>query len=206
MAGSLSKQTTQLPSSAFTFRANSGLTGFEMFYLLVWQPEDMCGVGEGRSAQLLTLCMAMWESHVGPGTFSYSEIKNSSTYAGLVALKGNIFPSSRLDVCTCVLLKCTHQWSSGRSQFSVFQTPPERSGVLLLQHEMESMPPYCPRQPWSVSAGHGDHRISGPGCCTPSSPVVTEWLRPPESMCLLSVLSDLESCTGLFSGWHWPAC
>lgn len=147
MAGSVPKQTTfvclfstrmrpsspVLPPPAGGTLISPDLKCFTCYFCSL---AGMCGVGDGRSGQLPSPSQQLFKSHLGSGTFSYSEIRTLTACAGLLALKGNIFSSSRLDV---LCLSAFINGPQADTQFSVFQTPLERCGLLLLQHETGSM-------------------------------------------------------------------
>lgn len=130
-----------LPGCASPFRANSDLTGSDMLYLLFQQTNRHGGQGgvdcrRGGHARLYTLCTAAYESSWAQTISLLGNKKPSQPVLG----KGISLPAPDLVYTpSFCITTCTNG-----PQLSVFQTPPEWCGVLLLWHEMGWLQSHCP--------------------------------------------------------------
>ena len=131
--------------------------------------------------------------------------KSLYTCAGFIILHGNRAPYFRPSVCSFVFLKYLCQCPQHTPSFLWVRAHlcGVRVWVLLLQHKIEGMQPHSLN--WLLSGS------AGPGACH----IARSWILCIFSLLLLwinavslelgvcvSVLSDLKSRTGFFSGWH----
>lgn len=162
----------------------------------------MIFVGKGNYAQLLTPYMAISVA-LALEHFPAKRLIALWAWAGLITLWGRMFPCSELNVYSFVLLKL--QWpSSMPPAFCVSDPMGEDTFHCSMKRGLCSHSPF-----WAANWMRwlpGTNVLQGTGSCALSlSSHCKSMLYHLSLVCMLSVLSDLESQTDLFFRWHLSA-
>lgn len=143
---------------------------------------------------------------LGPGTLPTKRWRALRVCAGLISLCGNVFPSFMLSVSSFVLLSASNQGPQANSYFLYFRSVGVGLGVCTLAQSgmyVATSPASAVRWiHWSrrtqALQGAGSYAYFFSSCSK------SRWYHL-SLVCVLSVLSDLEACPGLFCGWHLSA-